>query len=60
VWTISAQRLTYIQRGRPIRASDIDLDTGRKVWETAEKMNKWRAERRVGPWWKRAYRFAFA
>lgn len=43
-----------------MRASEIDLDTGRKVWDSAESLNAWRAERRKAPWWKRAYRFAFA
>jgi hypothetical protein len=48
------------QRETPKRARDIDLDTGRKVWDSAEKLNAWRAECRAQPLWKRTYIFLFS
>jgi amino acid transporter len=51
----------YFWKGeRPKKAKDIDLNTGRKCWDSAEKLNAFRAERSNKPWYKRAYRFAFA
>jgi yeast amino acid transporter len=45
----------FSQRDRPRRAHEIDLDTGRKVWDSAEKINAIRAERRAKPWYIRLY-----
>ncbi|RXW19481.1 hypothetical protein EST38_g6376 [Candolleomyces aberdarensis] len=47
------------KRTLPQRAHEIDLDSGRKSWLTAEEMNEWRAERRRAPWYVRIYRILF-
>jgi amino acid transporter len=47
------------KRTLPQRAHEIDLDSGRKSWLTAEEMNEWRAERRRAPWYIRIYRILF-
>ncbi|GAA5865945.1 hypothetical protein JCM3774_005533 [Rhodotorula dairenensis] len=49
-----------IHRTWPKKAHEIDLDTGRKTWFTAEEMNQWRAERRMAPWYTRVYRKLFS
>ncbi|GAA5892691.1 uncharacterized protein JCM6883_007441 [Sporobolomyces salmoneus] len=46
-------------RTLPYRAHEIDLDTGRKAWFTAEEMNQFRAERRAAPFHVRLYRMLF-
>jgi len=48
------------KRGKPRRASEIDLDTGRKSWLTVEDMEAYRAERALAPWWKKVYRILFS
>jgi len=48
------------KRTLPQRAHEIDLDSGRKSWLTAEEMNEWRAERRRAPFYLRAYRLLFS
>jgi len=47
------------KRTLPQRAHEIDLDSGRKSWLTAEEMNAYRAERRKAPLYKRIYRMLF-
>ncbi|KAL1412265.1 Amino acid permease [Vanrija albida] len=47
------------KRSLPRKAQDIDLDTGRKSWLTAEDMRLWREKRADAPWWKRLYRVLF-
>jgi len=47
------------KRTAPHRAKDIDLDSGRKSWLTAEDMRLFRAERAAQPWYKRVYRLLF-
>ncbi|KAF6760629.1 APC amino acid permease [Ephemerocybe angulata] len=47
------------KRTLPQRSHEIDLDSGRKSWLTAEEMNEWRAERRRAPWHVRIYRILF-
>ncbi|GAA5883838.1 hypothetical protein JCM16303_007406 [Sporobolomyces ruberrimus] len=47
-------------RTTPYKAHEIDLDTGRKSWFTAEEMNLWRAERRQAPFFTRMYRTLFS
>lgn len=47
------------KRTLPRRAHEIDLDSGRKSWLTAEEMNEWRAERKRAPWYVRMYRILF-
>lgn len=47
------------QQRRPLRASEIDLDTGRKSWLTVEQMREYRAERAAAPWHIRTYRILF-
>jgi amino acid transporter len=37
------------KRQRPQRASEIDLDTGRKSWLTVAEMDSWHAERKTAP-----------
>merc|ERR1712093_207419 len=49
-----------IKRTLPYKAHEIDLDTGRKAWFTAEEMNQYRAERRAAPWHIRMYRILFS
>lgn len=49
-----------IYRTTPKRAHEIDIDTGRKAWFTAEEMNLWRAERKQAPMYKRIYRKLFS
>ncbi|GAA6012029.1 hypothetical protein JCM10207_005102 [Rhodosporidiobolus poonsookiae] len=49
-----------INRKLPYKASEIDLDTGRKSWLTVEEMRQWRAERRAAPWHIRIYRMLFS
>ncbi|KAM0751784.1 hypothetical protein T439DRAFT_379874 [Meredithblackwellia eburnea MCA 4105] len=44
----------------PHKASDIDLDTGRKSWLTVEEMRLYRAERRAAPFHVRLYRILFS
>lgn len=48
------------KRGRPRRAHEIDLDTGRKSWLTVEDMRQYRAERALAPWYVRTYRILFS
>ncbi|KAF8915731.1 amino-acid permease inda1 [Mucidula mucida] len=48
------------KRQRPKRASEIDLDTGRKSWLTVEEMRAYRASRRDAPWYVRVYRILFS
>ncbi|BGP47346.1 Amino-acid permease inda1 [Rhodotorula kratochvilovae] len=51
----------YIKnRTLPYKAHEIDLDTGRKAWFTAEEMNQWRAERRAAPLHVRIWRILFS
>jgi len=47
------------KRTTPLRASEIDLDTGRKSWLTVEQMREYRAERRASPLHIRLYRMFF-
>ncbi|GAA5846736.1 hypothetical protein JCM5353_006676 [Sporobolomyces roseus] len=50
----------YIKnRTLPYKASEIDLDTGRKSWFTVEEMRQWRAERASAPFHVRLYRALF-
>ncbi|KAJ3547146.1 hypothetical protein NMY22_g1764 [Coprinellus aureogranulatus] len=48
------------KRTLPQRAHEIDLDSGRKSWLTAEEMNEYRAERRRAPFHVRLYRMLFS
>ncbi|RSH87806.1 uncharacterized protein EHS24_000323 [Apiotrichum porosum] len=48
------------KRTLPKRAKDIDLDTGRKSWLTAEEGRAYRAERAAAPLYVKIYRFLFA
>lgn len=48
------------KRTTPLRASEIDLDTGRKSWLTVEEMRAYRAERKAAPFWTRLYRILFS
>jgi len=48
------------KRTRPLRADEIDLDTGRKSWLTVEDMREYRAERRRAPLHIRIYRILFS
>ncbi|KAK4055504.1 Amino acid permease [Microbotryomycetes sp. JL201] len=45
---------------KPLKASEIDLDTGRKAWYTASEMEAYRAERRNAPWHIRIWRILFS
>ncbi|KAJ3565537.1 hypothetical protein NP233_g7567 [Leucocoprinus birnbaumii] len=47
------------KRALPQRAFEIDLDSGRKSWLTAEEMNAWRADRRAAPFHIRMFRKLF-
>ncbi|KAI3614271.1 amino-acid permease inda1 [Moniliophthora roreri] len=47
------------KRTRPLRAHEIDLDTGRKTWYTAEQMREYRAERARAPFYIRIFRLFF-
>jgi yeast amino acid transporter len=47
------------KRSLPQRAHEINLDSGRKAWYTAEEMNAWRAERRAAPFHIRLWRALF-
>lgn len=47
------------KRTWPRRASEIDLDTGRKSWLSVEEMRAYRAERARAPWYKRIFRLLF-
>jgi amino acid transporter len=47
------------KRSLPQRAHEINLDSGRKAWYTAEEMNAWRAERRTAPFHTRLWRALF-
>lgn len=47
------------KRTLPRRASEIDLDTGRKTWLTVEEMRAYRAERATAPLWRRVVRALF-
>ncbi|KAJ3547145.1 hypothetical protein NMY22_g1763 [Coprinellus aureogranulatus] len=47
------------KRTLPRRAHQIDLDSGRKSWLTAQEMNEWRAERKRAPFYVRIYRILF-
>ncbi|EAU86568.1 amino-acid permease inda1 [Coprinopsis cinerea okayama7 len=47
------------KRTLPQRAHEINLDSGRKSWLTAEEMNAWRAERRAAPLHIRIFRALF-
>ncbi|KJA14768.1 hypothetical protein HYPSUDRAFT_208447 [Hypholoma sublateritium FD-334 SS-4] len=48
------------KRTLPQRASEIDLDTGRKSWLTVEEMRAWRASRKEAPLHIRIYRILFS
>jgi amino acid transporter len=48
------------KRTLPWRASQIDLDTGRKSWLTVEEMRRYRAERKAAPLYIRIYRILFS
>ncbi|KAG6827898.1 hypothetical protein H0H92_010033 [Tricholoma furcatifolium] len=48
------------KRAVPLRASEIDLDTGRKSWLTVEEMREYRAQRKAAPFYLRVYRFLFS
>jgi amino acid transporter len=48
------------KRTLPKRASEIDLDTGRKSWLTVEEMRAYRAERASAPLRVRIYRILFS
>ncbi|KAF9261180.1 hypothetical protein L218DRAFT_931559 [Marasmius fiardii PR-910] len=48
------------KRQKPKRASEIDIDTGRKSWLTVEEMRQYRAERAAAPWYVRIYRMLFS
>jgi len=41
------------KRQGPKKASEIDLVTGRKCFETAEELNAWRGRTKHWPMWKR-------
>ncbi|KAK1227092.1 Amino-acid permease inda1 [Marasmius sp. AFHP31] len=47
------------KRERPRRASEIDIDSGRKSWLTVEDMRAYRAERAKAPFHIRLYRLLF-
>ena len=47
------------KRSLPQRSHEIDLDSGRKAWYTAEEMNEWRAQRRAAPIHIRIFRAFF-
>ncbi|BGP07290.1 Amino-acid permease inda1 [Rhodotorula toruloides] len=50
----------YIKnRTLPRKVHEIDVDTGRKTWFTAEEMNAYRAERKAAPFYIRVYRILF-
>ncbi|KXN92037.1 Amino-acid permease inda1 [Leucoagaricus sp. SymC.cos] len=48
------------KRSTPQRAHQINLESGRKSYYTAEEMNAWRAERRTAPIYVRIYRMLFS
>ena len=48
------------KRTLPRKASEIDLDTGRKSWLTVEEMREYRAERARAPMYIRIYRLLFS
>ena len=48
------------KRTTPLRAHEIDLDTGRKSWLTVEEMRQYRAERKLAPWYVKGYRLLFS
>ncbi|WWC61494.1 uncharacterized protein I303_104078 [Kwoniella dejecticola CBS 10117] len=48
------------KRTTPRKASQIDLDTGRKSWLTVEDMRAYRAERAAAPLYVRIYRMLFS
>lgn len=48
------------KRTLPKRASEIDLDTGRKSWLTVEEMRAYRAERATAPLYIKIYRRLFS
>ncbi|WVF72539.1 hypothetical protein IAT40_007356 [Kwoniella sp. CBS 6097] len=48
------------KRTLPRKASEIDLDTGRKSWLTVEDMRAYRAERATAPLYVRVYRMLFS
>ncbi|GAA5902306.1 hypothetical protein JCM6882_000497 [Rhodosporidiobolus microsporus] len=51
----------YIKnRTLPYKASEIDVDTGRKCWFTVEEMEQWHAERAEAPLPTRIYRKLFS
>ena len=47
------------KRQGPKRASEIDLVSGRKCFETAEELNAWRARTKDWPMWKRVLQKLF-
>jgi len=47
------------KRTLPKKASDIDLDSGRKSWLTVQEMREYRAERKRAPVYVRIYRILF-
>lgn len=47
------------KRTLPWKASEIDLDTGRKSWLTVEEMKAYKAQRRLAPWYVKVYRIIF-
>lgn len=48
------------KRQRPLRSHEIDLDTGRKSWLTAEEMRAYHAERSNVSFPLRVYRILFS
>ena len=56
MWAVAA----FFKGTKPIRALDIDLDTGRKSWLTVEEMRLYRAERKNAPLATRIFRLLFS
>ncbi|GAA5902299.1 hypothetical protein JCM6882_000495 [Rhodosporidiobolus microsporus] len=53
--------IAYLKnRTLPYKASEIDIDTGRKCWFTVEEMEEFRAERKRAPMYLRIYRKLFS
>ncbi|GAA5823711.1 hypothetical protein JCM11251_000735 [Rhodosporidiobolus azoricus] len=53
--------IAYLKnRTLPYKASEIDIDTGRKCWFDVEEMDQWRAERAAAPLPTRIYRKLFS
>ncbi|KAL0576415.1 Amino-acid permease inda1 [Marasmius crinis-equi] len=45
---------------KPLKAHEIDLDTGRRSWFTVEQMREYRAERKRAPLHLKIFRFLFS